>query len=240
MQMKESPKELQKVAIFDIDGTIFRSSLLIELVEVLIEEGLFSEDVRSEYEKEQKEWLDRKGDYEEYIMALVITFRKEIQRIHYDDLLSASKIVVDRYRHRTYKYTEGLIKDLKKEGYYLLAISQSPKMILDLFCKQVGFHKVYGRYLEADDKGYFTGAVKDEEIIADKANIVKRACEKEGLTLEGSIGVGDTEGDIAFLELVDRPICFNPNLKLYEYASKMGWESVVERKDVIYQFNKKQ
>lgn len=65
---------LRKVAIFDIDGTIFRSSLLIELVEVLIELGLFHTKVRAEYEREKVRWLDRKGDYEVYIMAVVGVF----------------------------------------------------------------------------------------------------------------------------------------------------------------------
>jgi len=32
---------MKKLAIFDIDGTIFRSSLTIELLESLIEEGVF-------------------------------------------------------------------------------------------------------------------------------------------------------------------------------------------------------
>src|SRR3990167_3792943 len=64
--------------------------------------------------------------------------------------------------------------------------------------------------------------------------ILKRAVEKEELTLKNSIGVGDTEADIAFLKLVERPIAFNPNLKLYKYAKKAGWTIVTERKDVIY------
>lgn len=46
--------------------------------------------------------------------------------------------------------------------------------------------------------------------------------------------MGDSEGDISFLKMVERPICFNPNRKLYEYAKKRGWEVIVERKDVIY------
>jgi len=54
------------------------------------------------------------------------------------------------------------------------------------------------------------------------------------LTLKGSVGVGDTESDIAFLKMVEKPICFNPNQKLYQYAKRAGWKIVVERKDVIY------
>jgi phosphoserine phosphatase len=81
----------------------------------------------------------------------------------------------------------------------------------------------------------FTGVVIDEHVILNKANILKRAVEKEGLTLKGSVGVGDTESDISFLELVEKPICFNPNKRLYTYAKRNDWKVVVERKDVIYE-----
>ena len=49
----------RRVAVFDVDGTIFRSSLLIELVEVLIEKEIFPLSVRVDYEREKVRWLDR-------------------------------------------------------------------------------------------------------------------------------------------------------------------------------------
>lgn len=233
--MKESVKPTRKVAIFDIDGTIFRSSLLIELVEVLIELNVFPVSVRAQYEKEKVRWLDREGDYEAYIMAVVKVFVKNIKGTRYEDFLQAAELVVARYRHRTYRFTEELIRDLKKKDYFILAISHSPKGILDLFCKDVGFDKVYGKFYEVDQDNRFTGKIKDQDLIENKASVLRRAVEKEGLTLEGSVGVGDTESDITFLELVERPICFNPNMKLYQHAQRVGFEVVVERKDVIYE-----
>ena len=225
----------RKVAIFDIDGTIFRSSLLIEVVEVMIENKLFDFSARKEYEKEETEWLDRKGDYESYINAVVKVFMKNIKGISYEDFELAGKIVIERYKNRTYRYTRDLILSLKKKKYFLLAISQSPKGILDGFCEKLGFDKVYGRFYELDSSGKFTGKVINEDLISDKSNIVRRAMEKENLTLEASVGVGDTEGDISFLETVGEPICFNPNLKLYRHAKKKSWRVVVERKDVVYE-----
>ena len=225
----------RKVAIFDIDGTIFRSSLLIEVVEVMIENKLFDFSARKEYEKEETEWLDRKGDYESYINAVVKVFMKNIKGISYEDFELAGKIVIERYKNRTYRYTRDLILSLKKKKYFLLAISQSPKGILDGFCEKLGFDKVYGRFYELDSSGKFTGKVINEDLISDKSNIVRRAMEKENLTLEASVGVGDTEGDISFLEMVGEPICFNPNLKLYRHAKKKSWRVVVERKDVVYE-----
>lgn len=58
-------KLARKVAIFDVDGTIFRSSLLIELVETMIDEGIFPKKARQDYKKEHTDWLNREGDYEE-------------------------------------------------------------------------------------------------------------------------------------------------------------------------------
>lgn len=229
----------RKVAIFDIDGTIFRSSLLIELVEALIEKKIFHESVRADYEKEKVRWLDRKGDYEAYIMAVVKVFVRNIKGVEYDDFLAAARLVVTRYRHRTYRFTEELIAELKKKKYFVVAISHSPKGVLDLFCKELGFDKVYGKFYELGPTDKFTGRILDEHLIMNKANILRRVVEVEGLTLKGSVGVGDTESDVAFLELVDRPICFNPNMKLWKYAQRNGWEAVVERKDVIYQLNKR-
>ncbi len=224
----------RKVAIFDIDGTIFRSSLLIELVEELIENDVFPKSAKRTYEQAYMKWLDRKGDYESYITAVVNAFMKNIKGVAYTDVEQAAKVVARHHRDRTYRYTRDLIGKLKNKGYFMLAISQSPKVILDVFCKPLGFDKIYGRFYELGPTDRFTGEVVDLHLIANKANIVKRAVEKEHLTLVGSYGVGDTEGDISFLEMVDHPICFNPNKLLYSHAKRNAWSIVVERKDVVY------
>jgi HAD superfamily hydrolase (TIGR01490 family) len=226
---------MKPVAIFDIDGTIFRSSLLVELVEMLIDEGFFPASSRKKYEREYHTWVDRKGDYEHYISAVVRTFMQDMKGVRYADFATISERVVELHKDRVYRYTRDLVRELHKDGYYLLAISQSPKTVLESFCKRLGFHKVYGRIYEIGPEDQFTGNIIDQHLIENKANIVRRAIEKEGLTLTNSVGVGDTEGDVAFLELVERPIAFNPNQKLFRHAKRLGWKVVVERKDVIYE-----
>ncbi len=226
---------MKKVAIFDIDGTIFRSSLLIEITEALIKKRIFPARAKKTYGGAYKIWTERKGPYENYINAVIKEFEKDIKGVRQDQFLKVAKSVVEFNKNRVYRYTRDLIKDLKKKNYYLLAISNSPKEILDEFCRKLGFNKVYGRIHEAK-KGIFTGKVSYLELISDKAKILKRAVKREKLTLKDSIGVGDTESDIPFLKLVEKPVCFNPNQKLYKYAKSSGWTIVTERKDVIYNF----
>lgn len=224
----------KRVAIFDIDGTIFRSSLLIESVEALVEAGVFPERIRKIYSHAHRNWLDRKDGYDKYIGAVVRASDSHIKGISQKEYLRVVKKVVALHKNRVYRYTRDLIRELKKRGYYLLAVSHSPKYIADEFAKKLGFDKVYGRLFEIDPRGRLTGKFLHLELINDKAKVLKRAVEKENLTLRGSIGVGDSEGDIPFLKLVEHPICFNPNLKLYHAAKRNGWKIVVERKDVAY------
>ncbi|MDO8522500.1 MAG: HAD-IB family hydrolase [bacterium] len=226
----------RRVAVFDVDGTIFRSSLLISLVNYLVQTGAFPKNAERVYERAHTRWLDREGDYEEYIQAVIEAFQKHLKGIHYSVLADAAEKVVEHEYKRLYRYTRDLLTDLKKRGYFLLAVSHSPKTILDKFCPKLGFDKVYGTMYDIGPQECFTGTVTDPHLIYNKANILKRAIEKGNLTLEKSIGVGDTESDISFLEMVEEPICFNPNQKLYRYAKRMGWKVVVERKDVVYEF----
>jgi len=226
---------MKKVAFFDIDGTVFRSSLLIELVEKLIDEDIFPAHARDEYQDELRAWRDREGTYEAYIAAVVRSFMTHIKGVFYGDLADIGRMVVAAESKHIYRYTRDLIQELKKKKYFIVAISQSPKTILDDFCASYGFDKVYGRMYELGPQDHFTGEMTDVHLIENKANIVKRVVEKEGVTLEGSVAVGDTEGDISLLEMVESGICFNPNKTLYEQAKRMGWKVVVERKDVIYE-----
>lgn len=219
----------------DIDGTIFRSSLLVELVEALIAAEVFPESARAGYQKAHQAWQNREGTYEAFLQAMVDVYMKHIKGVYYGDLADTGKAVVATHQRRVYRYTRDLLSKLKKQNYYVVAISQSPKTVLDEFCKEYGFDKVYGRMYDIGPTDKFTGTVTDEEVIENKSNVVRRVLEDEQFTIDNSVAVGDTESDIPMLDMVAMPICFNPNNTLFQHAKRMGWKVVVERKDVIYE-----
>ena len=223
----------QKVAFFDIDGTLFRWSLFIEYVDLMFEKGVFPQSQRRQIDKKLIAWRARKASYEEYLSELVRVFDENIAGVPVKLFQDIVKEALEGKKERVYVFTRDFIKELKRQGYFVVAISRSAKMALDLFTEIYDFDKVYGVMFEiVDDK--FSGKVLNKDIIFDKGKVVQRVLEKENLSLEGSVAVGDTESDIAMLELVERPIAFNPNKRLYEHAKAKGWEIVVERKDVIY------
>jgi len=232
--MRKSGGRKKKFAVFDIDGTIFRSSLLIEITEMCIHDGLFPSSAQKIYKRAYLDWLNRKDNYQKYIDRVVRAFAIHIRGVRNDAYQKVIDKVMAFHRNRVYRYTRDLIRDLKKKNYYLLAISGSPREMVDSFAHSLGFDRVYGSIYELDLKSRFTGKVLFLDFVHDKSKTLTRAVNKEHLTLKGSIGVGDSEADIAFLKLVEHPIAFNPNSVLYRYAKRAGWKIIVERKDVIY------
>jgi len=227
----KSQAHKKKVAVFDIDGTIFRSSLQRELIMSLVKYGVFPPIVRKELEKDYFSWINRQGSYEDYIMRVVRSYEQRIGGVLVDDVRHVSRLVIEQQKNRVYTYTRELIHKLRPT-HRLVAISGSPIEIVREFNRFWKFDTVYGMVFGVK-QGRYTGEVVEVPIF-EKHNILERYIKDNQLTLQASVGVGDTESDASFLEMVARPICFNPNRDLYRAAKRRGWSVVVERKDVIY------
>lgn len=224
-----------KLAIFDIDGTIFRSSLLIELVHEFVAEAIFPKKVLAEIENDYLAWVDRKGSYENYILKVVQVYASNIQGVKEVDVTRAARKVIGEQKNRMYRFTRDLIKDCRKNDYYLVAVSGSPHEIVTTFVKTMNFDAAFGTLYETKN-GVYTGRIALDNTVRDKAKVIKLFLEDYNLAanLKKSLAVGDTEGDIPTLSLVGEPIAFNPNQGLLREAKKQKWRVVVERKDVIY------
>lgn len=228
--------EAKKLAVFDIDGTIFRKNLHFELINELAWTGAFPKDVRKRLTQVYTDWLEHEGTYETYRHALVGLYSEHIKGVTEEQVREASRIVVPFHMKRTYIFAEALIEKFRAEGYHIIAVSGSPIEIVEEYnSKYLGFDAVFGSVYERNGDGIYTGGVVFEPTKA-KGDVVKTYATEHGLALSDSYGIGDTESDIAFLRIVDHPIAFNPNRNLKEVAEKEGWRIVVEKKDVVYDF----
>ena len=222
-----------KLAIFDIDGTIFRKNLHFELIAELVYMKIFDKSVRRELVKLYGHWLDHEGTYEEYRDKLVKLYEVYIKGCNQRDIVTASESVVLFNAKRTYIFANRQIKKLRKD-HLMLVISGSPIEIVKEYAKIFKFDAYYGSVYEVNENGTYTGKPLFEPT-KNKGAVVKQFMVENNVTLKGSIGIGDTESDASFLSLVEKPIAFNPNLNLKKISEKKGWKIVVEKKDVIYE-----
>lgn len=228
-------KKKQKIAVFDIDGTIFRKNLAFELIDELVWLKIFPKEARKKLGMYYAVWLEHEGTYEIYRKALVDLYAEYIVGCSVEDVQKASQIVVPFHKKRTYIFAERLIKKFRQENYNIIAISGSPIEIVEEYNNNyLKFDKVFGSVYETDENGIYTGKALFEPP-KNKGQVVKQYVFENGFTLKGSYGVGDTESDTGFLEIVENPIAFNPNQNLKKIAEARGWRIVVEKKDVIYE-----
>lgn len=231
-------KQKQKIAIFDIDGTIFRKNLQFELINELSWMNIFPHKVRDQIVRFYTDWLEHKGTYEQYRLSLVELYETYIKGCKLCDIQRASKMVVSFHQDRTYVFAEKLIDKLRRENYHLIAVSGSPIEIVREFDKShLRFDAVFGSVYDLDEKNVYTGNAQYEPV-KNKGSLVKQYVYEHNLTLDGSYGMGDTESDASFLDIVANPIAFNPNENLLAIAKEKGWKIMVEKKDVVYDISK--
>lgn len=227
---------MKKFAVFDIDGTVIRWQLFHGVFGKIGKNGHYQQ---GEYEKIRAariRWKNRHHEesFKEYEKLLVQAGLASLPRIPTNTFERIVDEVFDEYKDQVYRYTRDKIKDLKQQGYTLLAISGSPAEIVGRFAAYYGFDDFIGvTYLRAN--GTFTG--ESLATIGKKADLLRELVAKHGLDFTNSIGFGDSEGDIGMLELVEQPVAFNPDKKLFEHARRTGWDIVVERKNVAYQLH---
>jgi len=222
---------MRPIAIFDIDGTIFRSSLTIELFKQLVKKGIFEQSCLKRVRAAERKWLNRQGYYDDYVNEVVAAYQKAVIGKKKNDIVAACRGVIAQQKFRVYRYTHHLLNKIRGR-YTTIGISGSPLEVLEEYNKFLKFDKLYGWEFGIDEKGRYTDVVLHVPPRYKKELIVRYVKNHE-LSFSGSIGVGDTESDVGFLQLVERPIAFNPNVKLAQIAKKRFWTVVTERKDLI-------
>lgn len=224
-------------AVFDIDGTLFRWQLFHELIFELVKLGALPLEIEHEIAQPLAKWQIRthEDSFREYEKALITVFSRHLAGLSVEKFHTAIGRVMERSSDKVYRYTRGLLASLKKDGYMLFAVSGSFEEIVAPFSQKYGFDAWVGSRCE-QKHGVFTGTSR--WAYDKKGALLQQLVAEHGLDWEGSIGVGDTGGDIPMLQLVKQPIAFNPNQELFKHANDHGWRIVVERKNMIYQLEK--
>lgn len=222
------------VGVFDIDGTIFRSGLLLEIIRRLIEKNIFPSTAWDSIAPAKMAWKNRTGSYQDYLMAAVRVHEAFIAGTLVRDIRRIDSEIIFLLSQRVYRYPRTLITQLKSRDYYLVAISGSPSHIVKLFAERMGFNTYRAAEFE-DDGTAFTGRCQNPQIWTDKSQEFENLLASLPFPIDfaNSYVIGDTEPDIPMLSRVGHPIAFNPNTGLAAHAAKEGWPIVIERKDVI-------
>ena len=107
----------RKAAFFDIDGTLFRNSLLVEHFIKLSENGILSNNAWSDeigplFEKYQ----NRLGAYEDYLDKAALVYQKSIVGLDKDVVEKYSKQVIEENKNKVYLVTRKAVEWHRSNG----------------------------------------------------------------------------------------------------------------------------
>lgn len=229
-----------KVAFFDIDGTIYRDGLITELFKKLISHELVDpskwyNDVKPLYER----WTFRQGEYDDYLERMVEIFTNSIIGLNTEHIIHIAKKVIEQNGDRVYTYTRDAIKKHQLNGTKIIAISGSPLELVAEMAKKYNLDDFSGTIYKKDANNRYTGDVIPMWDSPSKKREILNYVEKYDLNLDECYAYGDTTGDFTMFKLVGHPIAINPTKALItqilnDKIVKEKITIIVERKDMIY------
>ena len=236
--------EKRVAAFFDIDGTLFRNSLLIEHFLKLSDSGILSKDIwLNEIGPLYEKYQNRFGAYEDYLDVAARVYQKKIIGLDKSIIDKYSKIVIEENKDKVYRFTRNAVERHKNSGDLIFFISGSPDYIVDDFARLYGAtESISTKYIF--NNGKFSGEITPMWDNISKLSAVKRLTKKYNINLDCSYAYGDTNGDFTMFQMVGNPHAINPS---YELISKLYKDIVlreksiinIERKDVNYTFKLK-
>src|ERR671938_457304 len=114
MAEREPSAREEPLAVFDVDGTLFRRGLLPALTRRLVDEGGFSERVREELSRDYYAWVERRGSYESYDNLVVELFQRKLKGITRKELRRCARAEVEDHGRRLHLYTRELTQRLRE------------------------------------------------------------------------------------------------------------------------------
>jgi phosphoserine phosphatase len=217
-------------AAFDVDGTIFKSSLAEKVIDGCIDAGMFKAESFNKVFENKRRWQrsNNEGVYQAYLHRLVGSFVIELAGVDVEQFNEVTASMIEHHTVRKFAFPRQLMTALQT-SHHLLAISGSPNILVQPFLHDLDVQTTFGSTFAVED-GKFTG---EAQTVGDKATLLRELVAKGEITQLGSVAIGDTFSDISMLKYAATPIAFNASRTLTNYAKEFNWLRVNEVKDQI-------
>lgn len=227
-------------AFFDIDGTLYRDSLMIEHFKKLVKYEVFDPNLwHSHVKLTYQMWKKRRGDYDDYMLELAELYIDSLKGINMKEIEFIAEQVINLKGDSVYAYTRDQIRWHRQQGHKVFFISGSPQFLIKRMAEKYKATDYRGTEYVTDEEGRFTGTVIQMWDAVSKDKAIRDLVDKYTIDLSQSYAYGDTNGDMSMLSQVGHPVAINPTNELLESIRqheflKKNTTVIVERKDIIY------
>lgn len=229
----------RKIALFDIDKTIYDGYMIFPLAEYFFAQKIIKKETVDRLYQDLVLYRSQEVDYETTIENFNLHFARGLKNHSPDALLNATAALLkNREAGNFYTFVQPLLKLLRKthDIYFVTGELQFVgKAVADFFSVE----------------GYISSEMEVKDAVF-TGNIGKSLAKKEGKSSaveslftayppNNSMAFGDSEGDMEMLARVDHAFCINATEGLLKVASLRQWnvvtpDSVIEAvRQIVHQ-----
>lgn len=225
---------------FDVDGTLYRDSLMIEHFKKLIKYEVLDPIIWHGKARETFEnWDKRHGDYEDYLLEVARIYLNSMKGLNKDYINFITNQVIHLKGERVYRFTRDRINWHNEQGHLVFFISGAPEFLLSKMAEKYNVKYFKGTKYLVDEQNNFTGEIEQMWDSISKTRAIEEFVNIHNIDLKKSYAYGDTHGDFQMLKMVGHPVAINPARDLVTHIKndeelRRKITLIVERKDVIY------
>jgi HAD superfamily hydrolase (TIGR01490 family) len=220
----------QKLAVFDLDGTLYDGQVWKALVGYLWKKGVnrgataaYVARNMSRYFLYKAKLMEREYVWDRFARELVSMLGGlEVSTVHpLADELYESQIAAQLDPHLLAEWER-----FGRQGYQRIILSGSPTLLVSAIGRALGATAVLGSEAKIEN-GRLTGQL-DGDLVHGKAKMNRLlayvAAQGWGVEWRNSHAFGDSYTDLMVLNLVGHPHAVRPDEKLHAHAQAHGWQ----------------
>lgn len=219
-----------KLAIFDVDGTLFKGNLGIEFLKLLMAKQLFSPEIGAQIMSWYGKYKSGEVDKAQVVDEIYKLYAQGMTGMTTETAKSVAKETFQAVSSNIFPFAKEVADRLTNAGYMLILLSGSPIEMIEEIADYLAIPhtQISAGTLEVQD-GKYTGTIisypgSAEQKVAEIEKLIQK------LRIEpdwaNSIAMGDNERDSLILSKVGKAYAFEPNDVLQITANDHGWNIV--------------
>ncbi len=225
-----------RLAIFDVDGTLFNGNMGIEFLKALMEKGIVSKEISDSILSWYKKYKNDEVDKAVAVDEIYMLFAKGMSGKREAEMKLVAEETWDNVSNKLYPYVRGFVKDLQAEGLRIVLLSGSPIEMVRILGMElkIGKRETIAGRLEVKDGVYTGRIIYYPGSSKEKLRAIDSYLEKSHLNIDfpHSAGMGDNERDMRVLKKVGKPFVFEPK-SVFKAQAKREKFTIVNRNNVV-------
>lgn len=216
------------LALFDIDKTMFNGFSYFPLLESQVQDNIARPETLQQANDSMAAYADGQLAYEGFVKVLLDIYAGGLEGRPEDEIADSTQRFFDETGD-FFGYVQPTI-DVLRPSHDIALVTGGTQFTAQAVAKVFDI-EVSLSSIMAVKGGHLSGVMASYLATADEKRVAIRHL-TEAHPFEGSLGFGDSEGDIEMLRAVELPICVRPSEGLRDIGQENGW-AIVDSPDEL-------